>query len=189
MKNSKKIIAIALAALMTFGSAGVMSSCGSSDSKNSEAAETATVDDFLGEDESADAEVDSPLYKKAVKLVSGKDVDEYTCCRLAGSANYYIVTREDDDYKFYKVALNGPKYEGELDADDTKAFIDLGSATLGLYTEDDGKWTYGLVTAGDKITCDVSQKGSVKSGKDVPNFGGKAKFVKPSDTDQLKIFS
>lgn len=186
MKNSKKIIAIALAALMTFGSAGVMSSCGSSDSKTGEATEAATANDFLGEDDGADAEIDSPLYKKAVKLVSKKGVDEYTCCRLAGSANYYIVTREDDDYKFYKVALNGPKYEGELDADDTEAYIDLGSATLGIYTEDGGKWTYGLVTVGDKIAIDVSQKGTTKK---VPKFGGKAKFVKPSDTDQLKIFS
>ncbi len=187
MKNSKKLIALATAMLMMFGTASLLSSCGSSDSTKSDTATEAAADDFLGTDDgAADSVKESPLYKKAVELVSKKGVDKYTCCRLSGSSNYYIVTLNDDDYKFYKVALKGPVYEGELDADDTEAYIDLGTASLGIYKEDDGKWQYGLVSTGDKITCDYTQKGTTKK---VPKFGGKAKFVDPSDTDQLKIFS
>lgn len=189
MKNTK-IIAVIMALLMTFGTAAVFTSCGTSDSGKSDSKDTSVSqndDDFLGtDDSSSDSAVESELYKKAVELVSKKDVKKYTCCKLQNSANYYIVTIEGDDYKFYKVALKGLKFEGELDADDTEAYIDFTTATLGLYKEDDGKWEYGLVTSGDKITCDTTQKGS--AGK-VPKLGGKAKFSEPKDTEQLKIFS
>lgn len=190
MKNTK-IIALILALIITLGAAAVFTSCNSSESKKSDSKEETSAaqsdDDFLGTDEGAsESATESELYKKAVDLVSKKDVKKYTCCKLQNSANYYIVTIEGDDYKFYKVALKGPKYEGELDADDTEAYIDFTTATLGLYKEDDGKWEYGLVTAGDKITCDITQKGSVGN---VPKLGGKAKFSDPKDTEQLKIFS
>lgn len=192
MKNNKKIIALLMAALMMTGAAAVFTSCGSSDSGSSESKEEAksgeqSDDDFLGtDDSSSESASESELYKKAVELVSKKGVKKYTCCKLQNSANYYIVTIEGDDYKFYKVALKGPKYEGELDADDTEAYIDFTTATLGIYEEDDGKWEYGLVTAGDKITCETTQKGSTNK---VPKLGGKAKFADPKDTTQLKIFS
>lgn len=190
--KTKKIIALLMTALMMISTAAVFTSCSSSDSTKSESKEEAKAekqsdDDFLGtDDNSSEPASESELYKKAVELVSKKDVKKYTCCRLQNSANYYIVTIEGDDYKFYKVVLKGPEYEGELDADDTEAYIDFTTATLGLYKEDDGKWEYGLVTAGDKITCETTQKGSTNK---VPKLGGKAKFVDPKDTAQLKIFS
>ena len=186
MKKTR-LLAVLMAAAMLLSAAALSSCSNQASDKAEETTVSAENDGFLAEDDSADSSAEeSELYKKAVKVVSDKDVDEYTCCKLAGSANYYIVTRNDDDYKFYKVALNGPEYEGELDADDTTAYIDLTTATLGLFKEDDGKWKFGLVNAGDKITCDYDQKGSTDK---VPKFGGKAKFSKPDDTEALKIFS
>lgn len=192
MKNTKKLIALIMAALMMTAAAVTFTSCGSSDSQKSgskteETAAADAEDDFLGGDESAsESEPESELYKKAVELVNQKGVDKYTCCKLQNSSNYYIVTLNGDTYKFYKVALKGPKLEGELDAKNTEGYIDITSATLGLYKEKGNKWEYGLVTAGDKITCETTQKGSTDK---VPKFGGKAKFTDPKDTEQLKIFS
>lgn len=195
MKNSRKIIAIAAAALMMFGTTGMLSSCGASDSKKADTATEAVTDDFLGENENdIDFSNASPLYKKLDKVVTADGVDGYFCGRLAGSANYYLVTKsgkgEDMKYKFYKIALKGPKYEGELDAANTEGYIDLDTATLGLYQKDGKKWQYGLVNAGDKITVDYSNKGTAKNDNDFPRLhGGKAEFSKPSDKSQLAIFS
>ena len=179
---------------MLFSTSAFFCSCGDSSGKSA-SDKTVSDDDFFGADDSAeDSAAQSPLYKKLVKLVSKKKVKDYTCSMLLNSMNYYVITREKDgddiDLKFYKVALKGPEFEAEMDGEDITAYIDGTSATLGLLKVDDKKWKYGLVSTGDKITVNYDQKGTLKSENDEPKIkGGKAKFYKPSDTEQLKKFS
>lgn len=195
MKNLKSTIAIVLTALIAVSSVGLITSCSQSntESKAETTAVTEAATEAQTEAETA-AAVETKISDKLIDLASRDGATGYTCCKLKGSKNYFLVVAKGDSeaekvLSFYKIGADDVEYSGELSGSHTVAYIDKETATLGLFTAHMGEYKYGLVSVKGEVSFNEDEKGTVGEGEDYPAVPGeKITFTKPSNVEQLYNF-
>lgn len=216
MKNIKSTLAITLTTVIALGSLGLFFGCNSQAFETTKAVTQAatqqtatektkvtekntnsekTVKSATNAQDTTKAEDNTKLYNKLVSLVSKKGATGYTCCKIAGSKNYFLVVsygsaEAERMYKVYKINAGNVKYAGELGGAHTVAYIDANSTTIGLMNAHMGNWAYGLVKISDgKLFCDYNHEGIAKENEDYPSLPGEQiQFSKTTYTAPLENF-